>query len=119
MVIHQLCYAVAKKMAIGWPGPNRDLSKDTVLLLSKRHGRTTFVHVELRAKNDRKQEAYSLAKAALEVPQLATFVRGNCSQYHQMQQFSFSSPEYAQGGHGSRGNITGKAKTVERLGGQC
>jgi hypothetical protein len=57
-------------MAIGWPGANGDLFKDTVLLLSKRHGQTTFVHVESRAKNE--QEAYSLAKAALEVPQSAT-----------------------------------------------
>jgi hypothetical protein len=72
MVIRQLCYAAAKKMAIGWPGPNGDLFKDTVLLLGKRHGRTTFVHVESKAKNDRKQEAYSLAKAALEVPQSVT-----------------------------------------------
>jgi ribonuclease HI len=72
MVIHQLCYAAAKKLAIGWPGPNGDIFKDTVLLLRKRHGRTTLVHIESKAGNDRKQEAYSLAKAALEVPQSGT-----------------------------------------------
>ncbi|KAJ6559759.1 hypothetical protein B0H19DRAFT_945457, partial [Mycena capillaripes] len=62
MIIRQLCYAAAKKTALGWPGPNGDIFKDTVNLLAQRHGRTTFVHVESKAKNDRKQEAYSLAK---------------------------------------------------------
>ncbi|KAJ6549956.1 hypothetical protein B0H19DRAFT_855825, partial [Mycena capillaripes] len=63
MVIRHLCYAAAKNMSIGWPGANGDVFKDTVLLLTKRHGQTTFVHMDSKAKNDRKQEAYSLAKA--------------------------------------------------------
>lgn len=68
MIIRQLCYSAAKKMSLGWPGPNGDIFKDIVSLLAKRHGQTTFVHIDLKAKNVLKQEAYSLAKSALEVP---------------------------------------------------
>jgi hypothetical protein len=68
-----------QKRCIGWPGPNGDIFKDTVLLLGKRYGRTTFVHIESKEKNDRRQEAYSLAKAALQVPQSATLFEPNAA----------------------------------------
>ncbi|KAJ7181844.1 hypothetical protein C8R46DRAFT_885324, partial [Mycena filopes] len=62
MIIRQLCYGAAEKISLGWPGPNGDIFKDTVALLRQRHGQTTLVHVESKAKNERKTEAYSLAK---------------------------------------------------------
>ncbi|KAJ7088957.1 hypothetical protein C8R44DRAFT_590694, partial [Mycena epipterygia] len=62
-VIRQLCYAAAKNMAIRWPGINGDLFKETTSLLGQRHGKTSFVYLDAKADNDRKREAYSLAKA--------------------------------------------------------
>ncbi|KAF8137899.1 hypothetical protein K438DRAFT_1638901 [Mycena galopus ATCC 62051] len=59
MIIRQLCYAAAKKMSLGLPGPNGDIFKDTVLLLAKRRGQTTFVHTESKAQNGLKKEAYT------------------------------------------------------------
>ncbi|KAJ7760066.1 hypothetical protein DFH07DRAFT_740831, partial [Mycena maculata] len=42
MVIRQLCYAAARNVAIGWPGANSDVFKDTVKLLAARHAPTKF-----------------------------------------------------------------------------
>ncbi|KAJ7124705.1 hypothetical protein C8R46DRAFT_927826, partial [Mycena filopes] len=61
-VIRQLCYAPAKNMALGWPGPNGDIFKATVKLLAARHARTCFVYVETNADNESRKQAYSLAK---------------------------------------------------------
>jgi hypothetical protein len=80
MIIHQLCYSAAKKMSLGWPGPNGDIFRDTVLLLAKRHAQTTFVHIESKAKNGLKKEAYSLAKSALEAPESATIFEPTADQ---------------------------------------
>ncbi|KAF8187333.1 hypothetical protein K438DRAFT_1456075, partial [Mycena galopus ATCC 62051] len=46
LVIRQLCYAVPKNLALGWPGANGDIFKDTIKLLAARQARTCFVHVE-------------------------------------------------------------------------
>ncbi|KAJ7094862.1 hypothetical protein C8R44DRAFT_535318, partial [Mycena epipterygia] len=39
MVIRQLCFAAAKRIALGWPGPNGDIYKAAVSLLAKRHAK--------------------------------------------------------------------------------
>ncbi|KAJ6603332.1 hypothetical protein DFH09DRAFT_899057, partial [Mycena vulgaris] len=62
MVIKQLCYATANKVALGCPGPNGDIFKDTVSLIAKRHGQTILVYVESKADNELKRDTYSLAK---------------------------------------------------------
>ncbi|KAJ7158972.1 hypothetical protein C8R43DRAFT_882080 [Mycena crocata] len=70
-VIRQLCYSAASNITLGWPGPNGDIFKSTVKLLSSRHAQTCFVHVDSNDTNDPKRQAFSLAKAAQKLQALA------------------------------------------------
>ncbi|KAJ7070408.1 hypothetical protein B0H15DRAFT_763188, partial [Mycena belliarum] len=61
-VIRQLCYSAASNLNLGWPGANADIFKDTIKMLSARHARTCFVHLESSTTNGSQKQAYYLAK---------------------------------------------------------
>ncbi|KAJ7303825.1 hypothetical protein DFH08DRAFT_721774, partial [Mycena albidolilacea] len=49
-IIHQICYAAARNVALRWSGQNSDIFKDTVKLLSARHTQTTFIPCRIDGK---------------------------------------------------------------------
>jgi ribonuclease HI len=68
MISRQTCFLAAKNNQLGWPGNNGDIFKSIVKLLAMRRTTSCFVHIDSKADNDAKREAYSQAKSALNLP---------------------------------------------------